>query len=129
MEETALLARVAGHLGGGGAPVERAGFLRGLLATAREAAWQVPGLLEAVDGLLAAWDEEDFLRVLPELRLAFSPFTPREVDRVAARVGDLHGGRKPEGLFLRGVSEGDVRLNLRLTREVAALLSRDGLSS
>jgi len=127
--EDALLALAEGHLRGAAAePAARTGFLRGLLATAREAAWRLPGLLAAVDGLLASWSEEELTRALPEMRLAFSYLTPRETDRVAAQVADLHGGRSLGDLVHLAVREEDVRRNLLLTREVEAALARDGLA-
>jgi hypothetical protein len=127
--EDALLALVEGHLRGAASePAARTGFLRGLLATAREAAWRLPGLLAAVDGLLASWNEEELTRALPEMRLAFSYLTPRETDRVAAQVAVLHGGRDLGDLVHLAVREEDVRRNLLLTREVEAALARDGLA-
>ena len=126
MDEPALLALVRGHLGGGAPAAARTGFLRGLLTTARETAWRLPGLLAALDTLLAGWDEEEFIRSLPELRLAFSVLTPREVDRTAAAVADLLGGRELGELVHRDLQPTDLAANLRLSREVEALLARDG---
>jgi hypothetical protein len=127
MAEPALLALVQGHLGGGAPAAARTGFLRGLLTTARETAWRLPGLLAAVDALLAGWDEEEFTRSLPDLRLAFSPLTPREIDRVATAVSGLLGGRELGELVHREVGPADLSSNLRLSREVEAALVRDGL--
>ena len=36
-------------------------------------------------------DTEEFLRLLPELRLAFGYFTPLETDRIASKAAALHG--------------------------------------
>jgi hypothetical protein len=126
--EPALLALVQGHLGGSAPATARTGFLRGLLATARETAWRLPGLLAALDALLAGWDEAEFLRSLPELRLAFSALTPREIDRVGAAVSGLLGGRELGELVHRDLAPTDLAANLRLSREVEALLARDGLT-
>lgn len=128
MDEPALLSLVQGHLGGSAPAAARTGFLRGLLTTARETAWRLPGLLAAIDDLLAGWEEEEFTRSLPELRLAFSVLTPREVDRVAAAVSDLLGGQELGELVHRDLDPVDLAANLRLSREVEALLARDGLA-
>ena len=35
--------------------------------------------------------EAEFMELLPELRMAFTYFTPRETDRIAAMAAALHG--------------------------------------
>ena len=47
--------------------------------------------LPSLDELFARLEEEDFLTLLPELRLAFRYFTPMEISRIAARAAALHG--------------------------------------
>jgi hypothetical protein len=101
-------------------------FLGGLLGTCREASWGLKGLLESIDRRLGGWDEEQFLRALPELRLAFSDLTPRETDRVAQGVAALRGqalGR----LYAPHVSEADVLLGAGADRLMRESLERDGL--
>ncbi len=75
--EDDLVRTTRGYLGAAGDPRKGAAVLRGLLATAREAAWQASGLVRAVDEQFAAWDEAAFLAALPDLRLAFTGLTPR----------------------------------------------------
>jgi hypothetical protein len=127
LKEEPLLTLVRGHLGGTAEAAARTGFLRGLLATAREAAWSLPPLLGAVDALLAGWSEEDFHRSLPELRLAFSQLTPRETRRVAEGVAALHGGRSLGELVHQEIHESDLRMALLLDREVGEALRHDRL--
>ena len=47
--------------------------------------------LPIFDRLLCALEDDDFTRLLPELRLAFSYFVPTETDRLAKRAAALHG--------------------------------------
>ncbi|WP_418608026.1 DUF5682 family protein [Georgenia sp. SUBG003] len=99
------------------------------MTTAREAAWQEPALIGALDGRLGAWDRETFVEHLPELRLAFAGMTPRETDRIARAVAELHG-RTDLGVLRRpDVDEGSVHRHLEVSRAVTALLARDGLAS
>jgi hypothetical protein len=122
-----LIRLAAGFLGGTSAdPRRSAGFVRGLLSTAREVAWQVSGVLHALDDRFRGWDEEAFLGVLPELRLAFADLTPREVARVADAVAGLHG-QALTGLVQTDLSESDVLLAAAVTRRVRASLRADGL--
>lgn len=129
LDSAELAGQVAGHLAGGVAPADAVGFLTGLLATAREAAWQESELLAGLDRRLAGWDAETFVAHLPELRLAFADLTPRETDQVASAVAKLHGRDDLGSLTERTVCAQEVQRNLEAAAEVAALLDRDGLAA
>lgn len=120
---------VRGHLSGTSSPTDAVGFVRGLLMTSREAAWQEPALLAGLDERLAEWEQQAFVAHLPELRLAFATMTPRETDRIASAVADLHGGRPLGTLLDRGRTAADVQGNLAFAAVVAGLLERDGLGA
>jgi hypothetical protein len=126
--EEELVRVTRGYLGGTATdPRKSTGVLRGLLATAREVAWQVAELIRAVDEQFAAWDEKTFFDALPELRLAFTDLTPREIVRVAEHVGRMHGGADLGDLVHTDLDENEVRLALAVTRRVRDTLRADGL--
>lgn len=125
----ALAHAVAGHLGGTSSAADAVGFVRGLLLTAREAAWHEGGLLRALDERLAEWGSDVFVAHLPELRLAFAMLTPRETDRVAGAVAALHGVPDLGPLRDRTRDPEQVQRNLLLSDWVAALLEADGLGA
>src|SRR5262249_24439437 len=128
MAEEELVRITRGYLGGTARDARKStGVLRGLLATAREAAWQVAELIRALDEQFAAWDDRTFLDALPELRLAFTGLTPREVARVAERVGGLHGESDLGDLVHPDLDEEEVHFALALTRRVRDALAADGL--
>ncbi|CAN1211698.1 DUF5682 domain-containing protein [Tumidithrix helvetica PCC 7403] len=109
-----------------------AGFLRGLLYTCREVAWNVSRLLEAIDAQLQVWDDDEFLHVLPEFRLAFADLTPRETDKVAAIVAAFYreeGDLKTElgDLTNRHFTEADLQFGLRLEQLLTESLQHDRL--
>lgn len=125
LSEPELLGMVEGYLRG---DVKKCcALFRGLLATAREVAWQLAGLVQVLNQQLEAWDQPTFLAALPELRLAFADLTPREVVQVADRVAELHDGETVGELVFSDVAEGDVLLALRLTEIVQNSLKSDGL--
>jgi hypothetical protein len=103
-------------------------FLRGLLHTAREAAWRLPGLLHAIDRLFGDWSDDTFTQSLPDLRLAFSSLTPRETDRVADLIAKLHGQKTLGPLHHRDLTEQEVAFNVRLNAAVAQSLAADNLA-
>jgi hypothetical protein len=126
-------ADVLGELGGSLRGRERAAdavaFLRGLLTTARELAWQEPGVLQRVDEVLHDWDDAEFVHKLPELRLAFAALTPNETDRVARALGPLLGGESIGPLVRHDLAAGEVQANLQLSARVRQLLAADGLAA
>lgn len=68
-----------------------ASFLQGLFRTARDLLLVDAVQLESIDLLLRELDDEDFLLLLPQLRLAFSYFTPTETARLGRQAAALHG--------------------------------------
>ena len=81
-----------------------AAFLQGLFFTARDFALVSREFLQLIDGLLASLSAEEFMSLLPELRLAFGYFTPLETDRIAGQAAGLHGKTGREILRGRSVS-------------------------
>jgi hypothetical protein len=127
LSDVALGTAVDGHLNGLIAPRDAVSFLRGLLQTAREAAWQQPTLLSVLDRLLAAWDDADFVANLPELRLAFAEMTPKETDRIAEVVAGLHGEVSLGRLVRYDLSAEQVQANLATSQRLLEVLRADGL--
>lgn len=115
-----LNAATADHTG-------KVAFVRGLLATCREAAWRAPRLLQRLTELMDGWNEEEFLSSLPELRLAFADLTPREIDKVAEAVAQLHGQPDLGDLVHHETTEQDLALHVRISQAVAAALTQQGL--
>lgn len=127
LPDTELFAALDGHFRGAPKPEQAVAFLRGLLHTAREIAWQEPRLLRVVDGLLQQWDHDAFVATLPELRLAFAGMTPKETDRIAQTVGGLNGAEDIGPLVYRGIDEKAVQRHLELSQQVQSVLVNDGL--
>ena len=127
LDDAGLETLLTGHLQGGVSPSDAVAFLRGLLGTAREAAWQQPRLLDALDARLRDWDEAAFVAVLPELRLAFAEMTPKETDRIAQAVAGLHGEQDLGRLVRHDLDAATVQLNLARSAQLLERLRADGL--
>ena len=119
---------VVGYLRGISDSQRRVGFLRGLLKTCREAAWQNLELIRSLDEIIGGWDEKEFITSLPNLRLALADLTPRETDKVASRVASLYGETQLGDLMQFRTTENEMEFNRRLTELVLETLSRDGLA-
>ncbi|TXG79996.1 MAG: hypothetical protein E6R11_01790 [Rhodocyclaceae bacterium] len=129
LDEGALGAMLQGHLDGMLDPRDAVGFLRGLLQTARESAWQQPAILETLDGLLQRWDEAVFVASLPELRLAFANMTPKETDRIAEAVAQRHGLASLGRLIDYEFDEADLQSHLSVSQALRDVLRGDGLEA
>jgi hypothetical protein len=128
--DAAMVAREGtGYLGAVGVEwSRRIEFLRGLLSSCREIAWQSPEVLAAVDRLMQSWTEEEFVRALPEMRLAFAELTPRETDKTGEAVAQLHGAPSIGDLFNRDLSASEFEQHRQLTIAVLEALKADGLT-
>ena len=127
ISEADISAAVEGHLNGMLEARDAVAFLRGLLHTAREVAWQQPALLSVLDRLLQQWTDRDFMATLPELRLAFAGMTPKETDRIAEAVAQLHGVEGLGRLVHYDLSAAQLNANLAMTQQVTDVLSADEL--
>lgn len=128
LDDAALGSTLHGHFSGMLKPAEAVAFLRGLLSTAREVAWQQPALLGVLDTLVRGWSEPDFVANLPELRLAFAGMTPKETDRIAEAVAALNGASDLGPLVHRDLDPQAVQQHLATARVLAEVLAGDGLS-
>jgi hypothetical protein len=129
LSEVDLLKVLSGFLNSAAVqPGDQMAFLIGLLRTCRELAWRQPALVEAVENLLGAWSEEEFVERLPHLRLAFADLTPRETDQVAGVVAEFHGGKKLGSLIRPELGEAEMMAALRLNAAVKKALEQDGLA-
>ncbi|HVA48355.1 MAG TPA: DUF5682 family protein [Pirellulales bacterium] len=125
-----LIRRLRGHLlGSKGDGAGATDFLRGLLRAARHVLWQVPGVIEAINELLKTWSEEQFVKLLPLLRLALSDLTPQECDRVAREVARLLGVERLTPPLLLDVPASEMLRGVELNRRVRESLVEDGLEA
>ena len=109
---------------------ERIGVLRGLLFTTPEILWRSDAVLEETDRLLCGLTEDDFLNLLPHIRLAFTALNPREADRIAGSLARIHGGQAAEYMERHtSLSEADLELGLALERALKATLAADDLDA
>jgi hypothetical protein len=104
-------------------------YLGGLLLAARELAWQSPAVLAALRSVVESGDEADFVKTLPELRLALSALRPAETDRMAHAVAAVLGLEELKVTVEYALDTREVQENLQLTLRARAVLERDGLGS
>jgi hypothetical protein len=67
-----------------------ADYLKGLFLTARDIVFEENDFLVMTDQLLTSMETDDFMEILPSLRLAFSYFTPQEISETAETIAGLY---------------------------------------
>lgn len=122
---TAAESAMQGYLRSSG-EVRRQGahYLKGLFETARDIALSDHSFLEMTDELLEALDNADFMEILPPLRLAFSHFTPQEIQIIAARAAALHGEGERSILDVRSFDEDLHAFGAQLDAEVMRMIQK-----
>jgi len=66
-------------------------FLRGIFLTAKDVLFYEGGFIEGINDVIGGVSYEEFLELAPDLRLAFTSFTPIEVDRIGKKVLEVLG--------------------------------------
>lgn len=66
-------------------------FFKGLFFAARDLVFIGDAFLGMLDTFFGQVTGEEFMELLPELRMAFAYFTPRETDQIARMAAGLHG--------------------------------------
>jgi hypothetical protein len=126
--EAQLAAAFVGRMTGRRDGKAATAFFRGMAVAAREALWQSNGVFAALREIIENVDDSEFVRLLPELRMAFAGLAPRETDRLAAVVARALGTDTLGPLVSYQVSEALVARNLQLSQQVAGIMRRDGLA-
>lgn len=110
-------------------PTRLAG-LRGVLAVSPSLLWTVSGVLEALDDFLNSLTDNEFLEVLPHLRLALSALSPREADQVADALTRRHGGTADEFMAHHyDVDAQEAAAGAAVDAELRKSIVADGLES
>lgn len=128
LAEEDLITVVCGYLAGAfNDPKKTAGIIQGLLVTACEVTWQVSEILRALDSQFQSWDDETFLQLLPDLRLAFTALSPRDIARVAEQISTINGSGSLGELVFTDIDEDEMRFGYALNMFVRESLESDGL--
>jgi hypothetical protein len=127
----ALAAAIEGAVAGTADDAEeRIASLRGMLHAAPDLLWQHDRLLRSVDRVLCELSNEAFLELLPHVRLAFTNLNPREADRLAAQLAQMHGLRAADFAPQRhALRDEDLARGIAIESELRASFEADGLGA
>jgi len=129
ISEAALADEIQRHFGVGADPPLAVRFLSGLLQLAPELLVHSQTLQLAMDSCLQRWDEDQFLRYLPELRRSLTYLKPVETEELAQHVAERYGLRDSPMQTFEELSEADVVVGTALEAALARSLRDSGLAS
>jgi hypothetical protein len=87
-----VLGRAGAYFSASGDMLAMSGrFLRGLFLTAKDVVFYDDGFLSGLNGILRDFSYEAFLELLPDIRLSFTYFSPREIFKISEKVLSLFG--------------------------------------
>ena len=102
-------------------------YLRGLFGTARDIVLIDDRFLKMTDELVQNMEYEDFLEILPSLRLSFSYFTPNELQSTAEAVAEMYNSDSEDIMNVPAVDERLFLFGKQLDREIFALMGKESM--
>ena len=102
-------------------------FLGGLFCTCRDLIFIDSCILECVDKLVKTISTETFINVIPQLRLAFSYFTPREIDSISGKIAEIYNVSKEKIVKIESIKPETVSLGSKLNEYAVSILREDGI--
>ncbi|MCA6125830.1 hypothetical protein J6500_28630 [Bradyrhizobium sp. WSM 1704] len=104
--------------------------LSGVMALAPQLFVNDSSVITAIDNLFGAVDDQGFLDLLPQLRMAFAELSPQETDKVAAIVAAAHGAGEDDIALLQQVPDARVLTDhLALSERLRGQWQADGLAA
>jgi hypothetical protein len=111
-------------------PGEAVRTLSGVMALAPQLFINDSSVIAAIDELFGNVDDQGFLGLLPQLRMAFAELSPHETDRVAAVVAAAHGSGEDDIAVLQQVPDARVLSDhLALSEKLRSQWLQDGLAA
>jgi hypothetical protein len=103
--------------------MQGADYLKGLFCTAGDIVLADDSFLYMTDDLITGFDREDYLEILPSMRLAFSHFTPSEIQSIAKAVAGIHGVKDNDIMYGDIIDEGLSEFGRKLDSLITAKLN------
>lgn len=110
------------HFGAGADPEQAVDYLSGMMKAVPTIFLNYPLVTRQLDALIALWDEETFITVLPTIRLAFTRLKPIQTHQLAKQVASLHAVSATELQIDSDVSEAEMLQGIQLNQQVRAKL-------
>ncbi len=101
-----------------------ANLFRGLFFTAKDLLFTGDTFIELIDEFIDRIQDDEFMRLLPQLRLAFSYFTPAEIDEIARHVTNIYGISRESFEDMHAISPEVYTYGVGLEQEILAIVEQ-----
>lgn len=109
---------------GTGDIVKKAGiFLSGLFMSAWDLVFSDSRFINGITNILNSFSHDDFMFVLPDLRLAFSAFTPSQIDKLSGIIAKILGTDK-DIVVSAGISEKILHLCQEIDKYAVGVIKK-----
>ena len=81
--------------------------------------------IRMTDTLICGLDYDDFIEILPSMKLAFSCITPYEIQQTATAVAKLYDADRAELLVKKPMNERLYSFGVEIDKEIVKLLSEE----
>ena len=123
-----ILKRAKGYFFGSGEKlIMSARFMKGLFYTSREVLFYDKEFIKGIDHFIKNLDSENFLNLLPDMRICFSYFSPSEIEQISGKVSMIYN--KDDTLILEdeGIEPKVLTLGIDADSYAVEVLKRWGL--
>lgn len=125
LDSEAITIKTCQYLNGTGEKLMRsASFLKGLFYTAKDLLLVEGDLVKGIDKFMGSIDEESFMKLLPDLRLSFTFFSPVEIDNIAKQVAFYYNSTEELLLEREAYKEEEIKLAVALDAYALELLEK-----
>ncbi|MCL2772966.1 MAG: DUF5682 family protein [Oscillospiraceae bacterium] len=109
---------------GTGEIIKKAGiFLGGLFISGWDLIFSDDRFIDGITNILQNFSHDDFMFVLPDLRLAFSAFTPSQIDKLAGIIAKILGIDK-DSVTSAGISEKILSLGREIDKYAIGVINK-----
>jgi hypothetical protein len=101
-------------------------FLRGLFLTAKDLVFYDNGFLGGLNNTVKSLPYDDFIKLLPDLRLSFTTFSPREIDLVAKKALGIMGLSEEQRISLTtlpALDENALKIMVEIDRKAMSYIA------
>ncbi|WP_409309312.1 DUF5682 family protein [Pectobacterium sp. B1J-3] len=130
IDECALSDNLSNAFSQGSDPEQAIRYFVGVMRTTPELIIKTPRLIDRLNMLIAQWDDDRFLHVLPDLRFAFSQLTPKQNAVLANYLAEQCGLSEPElQLWQTDFTEREMLQAIQLNQKLQQQLVENDLLS
>lgn len=128
LDDNQLNQHLQQQFGIGASPQQAVAYLAGIMQAAPELIQHQQSLTRLLNTLVASWDEQVFVGMLPELRLSFAQLKPKQTAQLAEQLAEWNGLSSSSLLqHATDISQSELLEGTALNAQLIEALQQEGL--